>query len=590
MPKGTPTEGLVNEANATSTSDGVFFGVITGVARPFREPGVRLPDPLPPGSPCCVPRFDTNPERIRVDSDGQTGATALNVGTGAVVSGLVGPLDFVLRSYTILPDAASRPSVLGGPTATAVTPPASDELTVATFDLQRFFDTVDDPAVGEPVLTAAAFDKRLNKASLAIRNFLHTPDIIGVEEVENLTTLQALASRIGSDAMAASQPDPGYQAYLVEGNDVGGIDVGFLVKTALVSGGMPRVTVGALSQEGAAELFPNPDSSTALLNDRPPLVLEAGIHHSGGSFPLTAIVVHQRSLGGIDSTSPGPSGWPTLGDQVRAKRAAQAEFLADLVQDRQAANPLERIVLLGDFNAFEFSDGYVDVMGTVQGTPAPADQVVLVGPDLVDPDLTNLIDTAAAGQRYSFVFDGNAQSLDHVLINSALGAATLAGRIEHARISADFPEIARNDPAGAERLSDHDPIVAYFSPAPDCTRNLGYWKNHPESWPVDSLPLGDETYSQAELLALLGGKPKGDASRILARQLIVAKLNIAAGADPSGIAPTIMAADQWLTPFSGKLPYGVKPSSANGRIAIGLAEALEEYNRGELPDGPPSCD
>ena len=63
-----PTGGTVNEANATSTSNGVFYGVITGVARPFREPGVEVPDPLPAGSPAGVPRFDANPERLRVDT------------------------------------------------------------------------------------------------------------------------------------------------------------------------------------------------------------------------------------------------------------------------------------------------------------------------------------------------------------------------------------------------------------------------------------------------------------------------------------------------------------------------------------------
>src|SRR5204862_4981339 len=51
-----PTQETVNEPNATSTSNGVFYAVVTGVARPFREPGVQVPDPLPGGSPCCVPR------------------------------------------------------------------------------------------------------------------------------------------------------------------------------------------------------------------------------------------------------------------------------------------------------------------------------------------------------------------------------------------------------------------------------------------------------------------------------------------------------------------------------------------------------
>ena len=54
------------------------------------------------------------------------------------------------------------------------------------------------------------------------------------------------------------------------------------------------------------------------------------------------------------------------------------------------ANPAERIVLVGDFNAFEVSDGYVDVIGSIVGSPAPASEVVLAGADLVNPNLVNL--------------------------------------------------------------------------------------------------------------------------------------------------------------------------------------------------------
>ena len=56
--------------------------------------------------------------------------------------------------------------------------------------MERFFDTVDDPGTSDVALTATAFANRLNKASLAIRNVMNTPDIIGVEEMEHLSTLQ----------------------------------------------------------------------------------------------------------------------------------------------------------------------------------------------------------------------------------------------------------------------------------------------------------------------------------------------------------------------------------------------------------------
>ncbi|MEE9618047.1 MAG: hypothetical protein V3T90_13735 [Anaerolineae bacterium] len=76
-----------------------------------------------------------------------------------------------------------------------------------------------------------------------------------------------------------------------------------------------------------------------------------------------------------------------------------------------------------------------------------------------------------------------------------------------------------------------------------CVYGLGYWKNHPDVWTVDSLILGNEIYTQAELLGLLNEPTMGDASLILAQQLIAARLNVANGADNSTIAATIAAAD-----------------------------------------------
>jgi uncharacterized protein len=465
-----PTLGTVTEPSATAVSTGVFYGVVTGVARPFREPGIPAPDPAPSGGGSIppIPRFDSNPERIRVDSDGLAGGLARDAGAGAVASGLVGPLDYSFRTYTILPDPGLALPITGGPVATPASAAAGNEFTIACYNIERFFDTVDAPGIGDPVLTAAAFDKRLAKASLAIRSFLRTPDILGVEEVENLSTLQALAARISSDAVAASQPDPQYAAYLVEGNDVGGIDVGFLVKTAPVTGApgaQPRVSVTEVVQERAGTLLVNPDASTSPLNDRPPLRLTGIVHHANGaSFPVTVIVNHLRSLGSVNSEDPGSSGWPTDGARVRAKRQKQAEDLADLVQDRQAADPNERIVLVGDFNAFEVNDGLVDSMDVIAGTPVPDNQTAVPGDgvDLVNPDLVNLVTLPPQAERYSYVFDGNIQNLDHILINAPLVAGTVARRIEHPRIDADFPETARNDGATAVRLSDHDPVIAYF--------------------------------------------------------------------------------------------------------------------------------
>jgi predicted extracellular nuclease len=307
----------------------------------------------------------------------------------------------------------------------------------------------------------------LKKASLQIRDYLRTPDILGVVEAENIDVLFDLAARISADAVAAGDGDPDYIPYLAEGLDVGGIDVGFLAKGQLVEGKFNRVQVLSVTQEGEEAVLTNPDDSTSVLNDRPALVLDAVVHHdNGATFPLTVIVNHLRSLNDVNSEEPGSNGWPTAGARVRAKRQEQAEWLASYVQGRQVADPAENLVVLGDFNFFEVNDGLVHGMGVVRGVPVPDDQTAVPGDgvDLVNPDLARLEDESAS-ERYSYVFDGNAQTLDHLLVNAPLVAATSARRIEHPRVNADFPQIARSDysTGNPRRLSDHDPLVAFFA-------------------------------------------------------------------------------------------------------------------------------
>ncbi len=444
-----PTQGFINEPNATSTSSGIFFGVTPGIARPFQEPGLGAPTPPPAGAPCCIPVFDNNPERIRVNTLGQRGATTpIDVTVGATVSNVVGVLDYAFRAYTILTDPAPAPIATGNVTATPAPDATQGELTIASFNMQRFFDATADPAIQDVVLTATAFNNRLNKASLAIRNVLRSPDMIGIEEMENLGALQAVADKVNADSGSRS---PMYRAFLVEGNDIGGIDVGFLVKAS-------RVSVIDVTQFGKDTTYIDPNTNRpAILNDRPPLLMRARVTAPGSDFalPITVIVNHLRSLSGIDDAADGP--------RVRAKRRAQAEYLANLIQARQAAG--ENVVSVGDYNAYSVNDGYVDVIGTIIGNPTPADQVTLASPDLVEPNLTDLVMLAPPDQQYSYSFDGNAETLDHILVSR--GIMSRLSRFSTARNNADFPETFRNDASRPERISDHDMPVAYFTlPAP----------------------------------------------------------------------------------------------------------------------------
>mgnify|MGYP001588638825 CR=1 FL=1 len=124
---------------------------------------------------------------------------------------------------------------------------------------------------------------------------------------------------------------------------------------------------------------------------------------------------------------------------------------------------------------------------------------------------------------------------------------------------------------------------------PTCPLTQGFWKNHPEDWPVTSLTLGTVSYTQAQLLAILstpsGSKGSADASLILAKQLIAAKLNIANGSPaPPPVPATIAAADAAINGSS--IPMGVTPSSPLGQTMTSLAATLDAYNNGLLT---PEC-
>jgi hypothetical protein len=121
----------------------------------------------------------------------------------------------------------------------------------------------------------------------------------------------------------------------------------------------------------------------------------------------------------------------------------------------------------------------------------------------------------------------------------------------------------------------------------DCAHGPGFWTNHPEEWAVTSLTLGSQSYSQTELLLILSGGGSGDASLILARQLIAAKLSAAGGVSSAVIDGLISAGDALLAGFADKLPYNVDPSSDDGQSMTALANTLDSFNEG---DSDSECD
>lgn len=452
-----------------------FFGVTEGTQRPMREAGVdrfrcgvdpALPGsmPLPAEAPANVPCWDNNPELLRVKTNLLAGGSAKTLRSGTLLENLVGVLDYASARYTILTRDSDFPvpDTSAAASGTAVSAASPTEITVGGYNVENLAQA-----------GGVTYTRKADKIAQTIVNYLGTPDVLGLIEVANPETLDDIAARVGT--IAANDPEYGSVMVAVAGTQ----RLGLLLKKALI-GGQPRVTVvGTPTEYGAGlhVLCPDGVSYTAgLLNDRPPLVVDLLIRGpNGASVPITVINNHLKSMIDVDSAADADANYACFNDPLnpgggegrrnRAKRQQNAEFLAELVQQFQNADPGRAIVLVGDFNAYEFNDGYADLMGTIKGEPSANDQTVVPddGVDLVAPDLILLTELAPRDERYSYTFAGNAQTIDQILVNEAALSRTAGEpRMEFARVNADFHQADRNDTGNAFGNSDHDPALAFL--------------------------------------------------------------------------------------------------------------------------------
>jgi protocatechuate 3,4-dioxygenase beta subunit/regulation of enolase protein 1 (concanavalin A-like superfamily) len=108
-----------------------------------------------------------------------------------------------------------------------------------------------------------------------------------------------------------------------------------------------------------------------------------------------------------------------------------------------------------------------------------------------------------------------------------------------------------------------------------CPRTPGFWKNHPEEWPVSSLRFGNVTYNTSQLMTFLnyGGS---DAATRLAHHLTATMLNLAKGSEPY-IQSTVNSASTFLVTY----PPGSNPQGSAKNQANSLKDKLDKYNNDE---------
>jgi uncharacterized protein len=368
---------------------------------------------------------DANPERVVAD-DVIVPLPALNVGDH--YSGpLVGVLDYNFGNF-FLEVTQQVDAVHDGVTPESTTAAAAKEVAVGTFNFENL-DPTDPPS------------KFARLAGILVDN-MKAPDIVSGEEVQddNGPTDNGV---VGSDAtldqlvaaiQAAGGPHYDYR-YINPVNDQDGGEPGgnirqvFLFRTGRgVSfvdrpGGGSTTATTVVNGASGPQLSASPGridpTNTAFNSSRKPL---AGEFMFNGAH-LFVIANHFNSKGGDDPLM-GHFQPPTRSSE--AQRHQQAQIVHDFVASILAADPNANVVVDGDLNDFEFSDTVSILKSGV---------------------LTDLMDSLPQNERYSYVFEGNSQTLDHILTSNALLQVPHVYDVVH--VNSEF----------ADQASDHDPSV-----------------------------------------------------------------------------------------------------------------------------------
>ena len=372
---------------------------------------------------------DFNPERIHLD-DRLMPVPDLNVGD-RFGTPVVGILDYSFGNFKL---DVSEPftTISEGLEQEVARDVAANELSVATFNVENL-----DPGDADA--------KFAELAGLIVHN-LKSPDIVALEEIQDnngptndgttaadqtLAELIAAISAAGGPAYDYRQINPVNNA---DGGEPGGnIRVGFIFRTdrglSFVDrpGGTSTAATGVVAGSDGPQLTFSPGrvdpTNPAFANSRKPL---AGEFIWRGQT-IFAIANHFNSKGGDD---PLFGRFQPPSRVTETQRHQQAQVVNSFVDSILALDANAKVIVLGDLNDFEFSETLAILEGGV---------------------LDNLVLSLRRPERYTYVFEGNSQVLDHILASRKLYRTLTEYDVVHA--NAEF----------ADQASDHDPQVARFN-------------------------------------------------------------------------------------------------------------------------------
>jgi predicted extracellular nuclease len=371
---------------------------------------------------------DFNPERILVDDVLLPLGAMPPVNVGDTLGAIVGVVDYAFNNFRVFPSSAPVRTDNGLVRETSTLTPDA-RLRVATFNVENL-DPADDPA-------------RIAALATRIVGHLHSPDIVGVQEIQDnngpindavVDASQTFGALVGAIQAAGG---PAYEFVSInpaddmDGGEPGGnIRTGFLYDPARIRfvgrpGGTATAAVNVVAGPDGPALSYSPGRidplNPAFSNSRKPLAAE--FRYNGRT--VFVINNHLNSKGGDD---PLFGRYQPPARSSENQRAQQAMVLKSFVEQLLAADAGARVVVLGDLNDFQFSD----TLGILKSA-----------------GLETLVERLPLGERYSYVFEGNSQVLDHVLVSPGL-VTDGTPWVDVVHVNAEFHD----------RPTDHDPTLA----------------------------------------------------------------------------------------------------------------------------------
>lgn len=429
--------------------------------------GLTIRDTSPDAAPADK-QFDLNPERIMIDDEAGI-ATPTDLTVGDRLGDITGVLHYEFGTYRVEATEAYTLTKGGLEREVSQVEASLDRIRIASFNVENLSPVGTTFSSGE-VSTQAKFDA----LARAIIDNLRTPEIVSLQEVQDnngirndavvdssLTLTQLIDAIVaaGGPRYSALVSDPAddqdggapggnirtaylYLADVVQPTADNGLSgtAGDAIRTLPTSS-----RIGA-DPDGAGPLSADPDFSAT----RKSFPIEWNAVAIGGAESFWTVNNHFSSKGGSAPLQGSRLDLPLYADPLDAgavKREGQAidvnAFIDAVLANGDTSD--DSIIALGDFNEFQFFPAVQLVTGALERLTAGSDGVASTF-TTGQAVMKALVELLPEADRYSYVFEGNSQTLDQILTTFNLVADA---QFDVVHMNAEF----------SDQLSDHDPSV-----------------------------------------------------------------------------------------------------------------------------------